>query len=142
MYFKCTHLFIYMLKRSIYCNYAFVEPHSGHIIHLFSITYFLFLKFYFLYSKKKEPPSSYQFTFIVTLPSIFPLSLPLHLPTTLNFTVTFSSSFSLLYILTLLFSILFCINLILFFPFNPYFSHKKIVSILSLSLLGDFCSSL
>ena len=62
---------------------------------------------------------------------LFPPSLPLYLLTTLYFTIT---PFSLSYILILLLPILFCINSISLLTFNPYFSNKKTMSTLSLSL--------
>ena len=62
---------------------------------------------------------------------LFPPSLPLYLLTTLYFTIT---PFSLSYILILLLPILFCINSISLLKFNPYFSNKKTLSALYLSL--------
>ena len=113
---------------------------SGHIIHLFSL-FFSFYNFYYPYFKKKKEKKKKKLFFSLLVhiycyisSNISPLSLPLYLPTTLCFTVTISSSFSLFYILTILFPILCCVNSIPILSFNPYFSHKKIVSTLSLSL--------
>ena len=83
----------------------------------------------------KTSSSSYQSTHTLTLPLTFPFPLCLFTSlTNLCFTITLPSSFSLSYNLTLLLLILFCINLISFLLFNPYFSHTKNVSTLSLSL--------
>ena len=102
-----THLKIILLQYSVFSNKRYPnKPLFFLLVHIYSYTSFNF------------------FTF----------PLPLYLQTILNFTITLPSFFSLFYILTILLPFLFCINFISFFPFNPYFSHKKIVSTLSLSL--------
>ena len=133
-----------ILSLSHLCNkfcYSIIEPHHSLIFYLF----FSLLNFSSHYLKKKKqqqqqqqqqqqkpPISSYlQLHFLQSFP--FPLCL-FTSPTTLYFTVTLSSLFFSSYNLTLLILILFCINLISFPPINPYFSHTKIMSTLSLSL--------
>ena len=113
---------------------------SSHIIYLFSTYFFLFLNFYSPYFKKKKKKLFFSLLvhiYYYIASNFSPLSFLLYFSTTLYFTVTISSSFSLFYILALLFPILFCVNSIPILSFNPYFSHKKIVSTLSLSLQSD-----
>ena len=78
---------------------------NGHIINLFSISYFLFLNFYSPYTKKKLFFSLFVYIYCYTPFNISPLSLPFYFPTTLYFTITRP----------------------------PYFPHKKLW-VLSLSL--------
>ena len=86
---------------------------SSHIIHLFFIFSFLYLKFSSPYFQKKK--KKLLFSLLVHTPTItfFPtfliLFLPLYLPTSLPLYF-----FPLFYILTLFLLILFCINLISF----------------------------
>ena len=129
------------------CAINFTTLSLYHLIHLFSIFFLHLFKLSSRYCIKKK-------TFILSINShllfhsssnISPPSLPVYLPTTtfskkkkknlpttIYFTIKLPLSFPLSYIWTLLLSILFCINLISFFPFNPYFSHTKTVSNLSL----------
>ena len=71
----------------------------SHIIHLFSTSSFLFLKFSTPYSKrlkKKNYFSPYLSILTITFPSTFLLPfLPLYLSTTLYFTIILPSLFSL-----------------------------------------------
>ena len=131
------------MKRSIYCCYAFIEPHHPLLFNFFFlIAFFLpILK----KKKKKRPLLSSQLVHIYcyTSSNISPPSLSLYLPTTLYFTVILPSTFSLSYILTFLFPIIFCINSISFLSFNSYFSHEKNCEYsLSLTLSVDFYSFL
>ena len=108
---------------------------SHRTIHIFK-NYFVTVFSVFNNKRYSNRPLFFLLVHIYSYTSFnfFTFSLPLYLHTILNFTITLPSFFSLFYILTILLPFLFCINFISFFPFNPYFSHKKIVSTLSLSL--------
>ena len=115
----------------------------GHMIHLFYIFSFLFLKFSSPYSpKKKKKKKTLFFSLLVhiccyTFSNFPPPFSPLYLPTTFCFTVTLPSSFYLSYIMTLLllFYILILLLSILFYIILiSFFFHQNIISTLSLSL--------
>ena len=105
----------------------------SNIIHLFFL-HLLYSLLFSLLRKRKRKKNSYFLLVHICYYTSSNLSFPflhLYLSNTLYFTIT--PSFSLSYILILL-PILFCINLISLLTFNPYFSTKKTVSYLSLSL--------
>ena len=124
------------LYKSKSWNIAFIVATLllSHIIHLFFIFLFLFLKFSspnYIYKIKNKKLffSLLVHTYCYTSSNFSPPFLSFYLPTTLGFIVTLPSSFYLSYILTLLLPILFCINLMSFLPFNPDFQHNLSLSV-------------
>ena len=109
------------------------------VISAVTSTYFVpfnFFLFSLFFKKKKKTILFFVFVHIYgyTFSNISPPFLLFYLPIALYFTGTFPSSFFLSYIFTIFFPhFCFCINSISFLSFNPYFSHKKTMSSLSLS---------